>query len=674
MGSLHLAKRFFPGLFVSLLFCFGCSGIEQIEANVEDGFSDLSSYKIDDPNVFQLDGTWEFYWNDGFEDIKDKNKILSDSFIPVPGSWIESGRYPKEGKAVYRLNVITKADSNVLALKLYEFPESYRLYVNRRLIYENGKYSIFKENRQRSLVRPFLSFPNDNGKTEIIIEAINFEDKHPGPRRPILFGLEKNIRKVQNYQLFTDVFSLGILSVMGVYHLGLFLLRRKDKGVLLFGIFCLTMSFRILVTEEHYLHQWFPEMNGFFEQILDVSSFLVLPPILIGIFSTFFRNEVDRKYLPYIYFTCLFLSLSFLITRWEFIFITYLALAFVIGLYLFYVLLRCVNAGRIGSRVFLLGWLVFIGTVVWDLLSYTNIIRNIYISHLGFLFFIISQAYFLSIKFDRALSTAEELTEKLDLKVQERTSELNQSLELIRSDLNMAKKIQEAILRKRELKLNRLKVTEVSIPFSEIGGDIYFVREISPGYVRTFIADATGHGVQAALITMMIISECEKRINSLQLPSEVLKSINENYTNKYNELNLFFTCFILDFDFTNQLIHYSSAGHPIQYLVRDSEIISLKTKGRLIGYHESEEYSNSSLPIKNADKVFLFTDGLYEESDKEGDIFGESRLKDTISKNSFKNSEDIIGKILEEVQKFRDGQKNLDDITILGLDLLESNP
>ncbi|WP_167884199.1 PP2C family protein-serine/threonine phosphatase [Leptospira idonii] len=666
MGK-YFRSRILPLFFI--FFSFQCNPEGQIKLIAEKGIVSLSEIDFQENKLFSLNGEWEFYWNESYFGYLSKKDTISPEWISVPGSWTDEDRFPKKGKALYRLRIFSKEITGVCGLKVYEFPGSYRLYLNGKLAHENGKYSETPEQSSRSLTRPYLAFPCEKEMNEIVFEVVNEKDEEPGPRRPLLFGSETSVRSVQEYQQMSDTISFGILVFMGLYHIGLFFQRRMDRGSLLFGIFCLLMSFRILVTEEHYLHRFYPDFPSALEWKLDVLSFLVLPPFLTLIFSSFFQKDFNRKILYPVILVSFFLSSLYLITNIEIIFVIYLILALFCGIYLCYVLYLGVRENRVGAKVFLLGWIVFLGTVVFDLLSYANLIRSIYISHLGFLFFIFSQANFLSVKFNFALATAEELTTRLDQKVRERTDNLNKALDLIRSDLNMAKSIQETSLRRKKFRHPYLHFVERSVPHSEIGGDIFDVREIHPGYVRVFLADATGHGVRAAFITMMIISESETILNSKEPPSLILQKINERYTSKYGELNLFFTSFILDFDFINGQIHYSSAGHPTQYLIREGELVPLKTKGKPIGVLSEENYHSVSSELYPKDRIYIFTDGLYEEIDGNGEAFGQGRLEEFL----LQNREFSLGQTLEDlfyrIGEFRSGRPSEDDVTFLGFEV-----
>jgi diguanylate cyclase (GGDEF)-like protein len=393
------------------------------QPNAEEGVLDLRNWDFARDGPVKLDGDWTFYWDVSKHSL---TKASSKEFIGVPGSWTQLD-HPAKGKAVYQLQILTSPGEHLYGLKLYELPQSYRLYLNDTFIVENGRYAETPEESSRSLVRPYVVFGDSSGSFDIWIEAVNLDERDSGPRRSIIFGLEQDVRKLQESQLTSDMLVMGILLIMALYHLGLYLQRRREMGSLLFGLLCLIISLRITVTEEHYLQKYFPSFPGRLEGMLDVFTFFVLAPIFTWIFAYFFEQDFQRVVLKWVTGVFLVFSFVYLLFPVQFLFNFYLLFTLGVGLYLLYVLFLSVKNRRAGSRVFLGGFLLFLGTTIWDMLSYSNFVRSVYVSQIGFVAFIFAQAYVLSMRFNRALATSENLTQHLETLVSQRTSELEDS-------------------------------------------------------------------------------------------------------------------------------------------------------------------------------------------------------------------------------------------------------
>jgi len=206
---------------------------------------------------------------------------------------------------------------------------------------------------------------------------------------------------------------------------------------------------------------------------------------------------------------------------------------------------------------------------------------------------------------------------------------------------------------------------------SEVGGDIYDIVEIKPGILRVFLADATGHGIQAALVTMLIKGEYEKIKYQHIPPSDLMKILNNEFFNRYGNLSVLFSCIITDIDVNTRSMRYASAGHPDQYLVRGGEISVLSRTGKIVGFGRDLEYGCGEIAITPDDKVVLFSDGIYEEFDMDMKEYGEKRLMEVIRKCSRQPVQAITRSIIQDVRSFI-GKESInanDDVTIIGIEM-----
>ncbi len=183
----------------------------------------------------------------------------------------------------------------------------------------------------------------------------------------------------------------------------------------------------------------------------------------------------------------------------------------------FIVALLNYSSGNKQARLFLFGW----STLLFGILLYTLMLNGflpvnlvtIYSNQIGSTL----EAAILSLALANRINELREEKAKaqneavltLEEKVRERTKNLDESLNLIKKDLNVAKKIQKTLF-------SEIKTADVRINFhshynsmSEVGGDFYDLTQVKQDYYRIFVADATGHGIQAALITMAIKAEYE---------------------------------------------------------------------------------------------------------------------------------------------------------------------
>jgi serine phosphatase RsbU (regulator of sigma subunit) len=257
------------------------------------------------------------------------------------------------------------------------------------------------------------------------------------------------------------------------------------------------------------------------------------------------------------------------------------------------------------------------------------------------------------------------LNNSLEEKVFERTSVLNKSLTQIKKELFFAREVQNSLLSLDVSEIGGLKISSHYIPASEVSGDFFDIAELSNGNIRIFIADATGHGMRAALITMLLKSEYETVKGVMSSPGQLLRVLNNIFVEKYASLNSFFTCYIMDVDTQNGQITYTSGSHPNQILIKSEKVVPLKITGKLFGYIPNVVYEESTATFEKGDKLVIFTDGIYEEFNKQREQFGEERLYDCIHRERRENVQNLGTKILEHLNVFLEGAEKQDDITLL---------
>jgi len=282
--------------------------------------------------------------------------------------------------------------------------------------------------------------------------------------------------------------------------------------------------------------------------------------------------------------------------------------------------------------------------------------------------------------FNAAAAEIYELRHDLARSVEEKTEdlkkaydELHHTYEQIQEDMALAESMQNKILPHDFDKIKGINCTIHYYPMSKVGGDLYDIYEIYPGHVRVFLADATGHGIQAALATMIIKGEYEK-VKNTSTPAEALKKLNSSFFRLYETLNVFFTCIIIDLHMTSGYLLYSSAGHPDQIFIHNNEITTLHHTGKIIGALPDSTYTSHELEMEEKDKLLLFTDGLFEVFDEEDNEFGEQQLKKRVQSLSEEKANSIINTILSDLSRFSgtDGKISLfDDTTIIGIDITE---
>ncbi len=260
----------------------------------------------------------------------------------------------------------------------------------------------------------------------------------------------------------------------------------------------------------------------------------------------------------------------------------------------------------------------------------------------------------------------------LKMKAQEKDllaayEKLNMAYTGIKNDLGLARAIQEKLFPTQIEPIRGMRFEVRYVPLIEVGGDIYDICETDNGIVRIFLSDATGHGVSASLITMLIKGEYDMIKHTSSGPLEIIHRLNEVFFSTYRSVVTFFTGIVVDIDVAAGRITYSSAGHPGQFLVHAGKIVEMVTTGRAVGLGERTNCHEERMPYQAGDKLLLFTDGLCEEINGANELFGEERIGAAVARNIASPVEKIVEALFEEVCEFT-GDRFRDDITIIGIE------
>ena len=191
------------------------------------------------------------------------------STINVPANWegqiIKNKKLPYFGYGTYYVKILNNPKFQPYALKLNKIASAYNCYVNNKKVYKAGKVGTTYQTMSAKLHPGVLFFNSSKDKIEIVIHVSNYHYKRGGIYSSIYFGKQNDIFKLREKNQKEVFFIFGILVMMFFYHLGLFILRTKERLQLIFSIICLIGSIRVLTSDEMPILDFFPslDMNWF---------------------------------------------------------------------------------------------------------------------------------------------------------------------------------------------------------------------------------------------------------------------------------------------------------------------------------------------------------------------------------------------------------------------------
>ena len=238
--------------------------------------------------------------------------------------------------------------------------------------------------------------------------------------------------------------------------------------------------------------------------------------------------------------------------------------------------------------------------------------------------------------------------------------------EKLRRDLALAAEVQKRLLPDRPPEARVAVLAAVSVPARRVGGDYYDFLDVDDNRIGIALADVSGKGVAAALI--MSVVHASLRIISadpdISLPQ--LASRMNAFLLRCTQANKYATFFYAQLDEQRRQLRYVNAGHNPPYLVRASgDLQELSTGGSVIGLLPDMAYEEGSVDLEPGDLLVMFTDGVPEALNVDGEEFGEARLQALVRVLAPLPAPQISSSLVEELQAWMKGAAQYDDLTFV---------
>jgi len=288
-----MKRCFYLFNYVLLILCFSCNSTEKYRPVVNNGYLDLSGWDFDKDGMINLNGTWEFYWNNLYtpHDFEKDTLGFKPDFLNVPGVW-NSKNLPGNGFGTYRLKIKLNHDYDILGIKLLDFSSSYNLWINHELVATNGKISSVLSEVKPQMHPQIKIFKVDSNKMEIVVQVANSFHHKGGMWESIRIGTQEQIVSASGKNLILAMFFAGTVFILFIYHLWIYLLRRNEKAALWFGILCFIVLIRTLQINERITYYFFPDFDlGIGYRIEYITMFCLIPlSFVLYFFYLYYSN------------------------------------------------------------------------------------------------------------------------------------------------------------------------------------------------------------------------------------------------------------------------------------------------------------------------------------------------------------------------------------------------
>ncbi len=241
------------------------------------------------------------------------------------------------------------------------------------------------------------------------------------------------------------------------------------------------------------------------------------------------------------------------------------------------------------------------------------------------------------------------------------------------SELHTAQTVQDTLFPKSEAHLGPISIFGKSVPASECGGDWWHYSHVGDK-VYIWIADATGHGVSAALLTSAAraVASVIEGIDDMT-PGRALEVMNKAiYSTSKGQMMM--TFFIASIDLNKKILTYSNASHdPPFFLSHDIKgtpkrkdfFPLMEVNNPRLGENPKSKYTNHEMKFQEGDKIIFYTDGVFDVKNPTGELWGERRFLKSMSDIKNVNVDVVVNNVFHQLGDFRKDTPLDDDVTLV---------
>jgi serine phosphatase RsbU (regulator of sigma subunit) len=236
----------------------------------------------------------------------------------------------------------------------------------------------------------------------------------------------------------------------------------------------------------------------------------------------------------------------------------------------------------------------------------------------------------------------------------------------LETEVAVARRIQQSLQPSTAFKTDWCEAAGITVPATEVGGDYFDMIKISDDEAVIVIADVSGHGVGAGILSAMTKSALHTELHHTTVPAELMFNLN-NAVYQVTDKKMFVSFAYLLLDKRTMTAHVATAGHPPIFLIQKSDgaIIEIRTPNLALAVQASTQYTERAVHVNHGDVLILYTDGITEAMNDKGEQFGADRLKELISNTERGSSEALSNSIMASVRTFAIKKEFADDATIV---------
>lgn len=240
-------------------------------------------------------------------------------------------------------------------------------------------------------------------------------------------------------------------------------------------------------------------------------------------------------------------------------------------------------------------------------------------------------------------------------------------LAVAQRDIKIAQQIQSTLLPRAPITNSQFEIAGLCLPADQVGGDYfdYFYR--NQNCLDMVIADVSGHAIGPALFMVETRGIIRSQAHNSFTPAATLELLNAFLFDDLNRSDYFISLFHLQYNTLTKQLCYANAGHPppILFNSKNKTCTRLDAEGMIIGVRNQMVFQEKCLGLASGDVILLYTDGITEIENAEGEFLGASRLENTLLENYQQSAQIILEVLLNQAKQFNQYRPFRDDVTLL---------
>jgi sigma-B regulation protein RsbU (phosphoserine phosphatase) len=239
-------------------------------------------------------------------------------------------------------------------------------------------------------------------------------------------------------------------------------------------------------------------------------------------------------------------------------------------------------------------------------------------------------------------------------------------------DLQIARDIQRILLPAEAPSVNGFEIAGLNVPARQVSGDYFDYIKIDDERLGVAIADVSGKGVPASLIMAICRSVLRSQAIGNPSPTDVLQKVNRQLYPDIKE-DMFISMAYLVLDHARGSVTLARAGHdaPLLYKQKAQTIQPLKTPGMVVGIDSGDVFdrltTDVAVELETGDCILLYTDGITEALDNEGDEFGLERTTAAVRSSAKEGAQAMVNRLVDDLRNFVGSTPQNDDITLIAI-------